>query len=600
LYDNRTISRIRKKHREKRLLRSHPHYDLQNAIENAIFRTMMKRLLLFALDGRADGHVPYLLNALKPFREESLVIAGGLLSSWEETVLAGVSDRVIRCLTGGDAFALWCEALREFEAPAKDFDALLLVSSRCIGPFFPLQEMFEKMEKGSFDFWGVADGASGPECFMEIRRSALESPAFRNFFRERVFRSRQSGREFISCMTAAGFRYGSFVEVKDPRTAPNAGICEPLCRNIAPFLIRNCRMPLLDAAAFAPSDRTTTARGYGVFRALRESGSTYPAELITDSLRRNAPLSHQKDLPETILTADRNGERESVPGLKLGVIFHCHFPDRAGEILPYLANIPVDFDLRVTSSTPEAEKTVRDLAGKLPHVRQILFRETPNRGRDVAPWLCAFPAEEHLSYDLLLKIHLKGSSRMPEAFTAEWMDYTLDSLAGSPALVSAILRAFAEEPALGMVFPPYPPIVTLQCPAAYAGHPADREAGRKILAKMGLNPPPETGMPVFGTGTMFFYRPAALKTLLKAPWTPEDFPPEPLPWRGTAAHAMERIVPYIAQSEGYFFRQSIHTDRLAEAFRTYEDRLLYDVPGVKACLKLLLRSLGRRNKNCRG
>ena len=115
----------------------------------------------------------------------------------------------------------------------------------------------------------------------------------------------------------------------------------------------------------------------------------------------------------------------------------------------------------------------------------------------------------------------------------------MDNLAGSPALIGKILQAFADDPELGTVFPPYPPMVTLQCPTAYAGHPDDAAAGQQILKELKLNPPQETGLPVFSPGTMFWYRPEAIRNLLEKNWTPEDFPPEPLPWRGTAAHAME-------------------------------------------------------------
>ena len=97
-------------------------------------------------------------------------------------------------------------------------------------------------------------------------------------------------------------------------------------------------------------------------------------------------------------------------------------------------------------------------------------------------------------------------------------------------------------------------------------------------------------MPVFSPGTMFYYRPAALKNLFQKPWTPEDFPPEPLPDRGTKAHAMERIVPYIAQANGFYFRHCTHSDNLAEAFRTYENRILYYAPTLKQGLRIFLQS----------
>ena len=433
---------------------------------------------------------------------------------------------------------------------------------------------------------------------MEIRKPMLASPAFRQFFREVGAKCtsfanavKHGETAFSREMTQAGFRYECYVKMADPRPAPNAGILETFSFTCAPFLIRQYRLPLLKVKAFGQVPCSPIFRGSEICRTLRESGSDYPIRLITGFLQRTAPLSWQKNLPDALFTADRTASAGDIPPLKIGVGFHCFRPESAARIAPYLANIPADFDVLATSPDPAAEGALKTAFAALHRMKALHFRLVPNRGRDVAPWLCAFPAEQHLDYDVMLKLHVKTSPQMPEAFTEAWQNYIYDNLAGSPALIAETLRAFAAEPELGTVFPPYPPVVTLQCPTAYAGHPDDAEEGRRILRELGADPPPETGMPVFSPGTMFWYRPKALENLLKKGWTPEDFPPEPLPWRGTAAHAMERIVPYIMQANGYFFRQGIHADRLAEAFRTYENRTIYFTPTLKQALKTFLEAL---------
>jgi len=569
----------------------------------------MKRLLLFVhydRDGRLDDHILYLLSALVPFRAECAVLANSPLSAADEARLAPVADRVIRRENKGFDFGAWADGLREYETRLEtEFDAVLLVNGSCFGPLFPLAEMFESMEKHECDFWGVtehtcANGAPAhlQSYFMEIRKPMLVSPAFRRFFREvgakcTTFENAVKYGEigFSQAMRQAGFRYRTFIRMADLRSAPNAGIGEAFSRNCAPFMIRRYRLPFLKIKAFGQTAFAPVFRGGEIGRALRESGSDYPQGLITGHLRRTAPLSWQKNLPDALVTTDRNAPTGDVPPLRIGVFFHCFRPESAARIAPYLANFPAEFDVLATSPDPAAEAALKAAFAGLPKMKALHFRRTPNRGRDVAPWLCAFPAEQHLGYDVALKLHVKTSPQMPEAFTEAWLDYTYDNLAGSPALIAETLRAFAADPELGTVFPPYPPAVTLQCPTAYAGHPLDAAEGRRILRELELDPPPETGMPVFSPGTMFWYRPKALENLLKKGWSPEDFPPEPLPWRGTAAHAMERIVPYIMQANGYFFRQGIHADRLAEAFRTYENRAIYFKPALKPALKTFLEAL---------
>jgi lipopolysaccharide biosynthesis protein len=57
----------------------------------------------------------------------------------------------------------------------------------------------------------------------------------------------------------------------------------------------------------------------------------------------------------------------------------------------------------------------------------------------------------------------------------------------------------------------------------------------------------------FPNGTMFWCRPAALKPLLNLRLGWEDYPPEPVPYDGTILHAIERILPFVAENQGYHF-----------------------------------------------
>ena len=55
----------------------------------------------------------------------------------------------------------------------------------------------------------------------------------------------------------------------------------------------------------------------------------------------------------------------------------------------------------------------------------------------------------------------------------------------------------------------------------------------------------------FPSGLMFWCRPAALRPLfdLKLSW--DEYPTEPVPIDGTILHAIERLLPLIAEHEGY-------------------------------------------------
>jgi lipopolysaccharide biosynthesis protein len=77
-----------------------------------------------------------------------------------------------------------------------------------------------------------------------------------------------------------------------------------------------------------------------------------------------------------------------------------------------------------------------------------------------------------------------------------------------------------------------------------------RKIAEGLAARKGIKEPlpPFFDFPV---GTMFWARTAALKPLfnLKLGWS--DYPEEPLPNDGTILHALERLLPFVAQHAGY-------------------------------------------------
>ena len=562
----------------------------------------MKRLLIFVqsfADAAGVENSRRLIAALKPFCAQTWVLAAGPLPTDAAETLAGEADRLIAFPEQAAYFA----ALGAFFTGSEsrklaDFDALLLVNSGCIGPLFPLAEMFERMEQDAADFWSVtdysqADDRSGnPAFFLEVRHFAFASAAFARFWRRAV--NRLDGRAALVRALRRGHRGACYIAMPDRRELPRLGLLPPFERTASAYLIRQCRLPILDRAAFGPVPGGSAFGSAAIFSALREAGGIYPLDLLTSHLRRTTPLSWQLNLPGTTLTIARETPATPPPELKFGVILHLFQPSGFPHLASYLENLPLPFDLYLTSPEAGAEKTVRNWAEKVPGVRKVEFRAVVNRGRDILPWLSAFAPETFFDYDVMLKLHLKGSERMPEPFTASWQHFLYDDLLGSPALTTAILTAFAAEPQLGLVFPPYPPMVTRQCPTAFAGHPDDAALVRQLLDACKLHPVPETGMPVFSPGTMFYYRPQAVAALLKKNWQETDFPAEPLPWRGTLAHAIERIVPYAAQASGYYFRHSVHADQLLAAFRAYESCLLYfDAGALRRLWTRLKTKLGR-------
>ena len=100
---------------------------------------------------------------------------------------------------------------------------------------------------------------------------------------------------------------------------------------------------------------------------------------------------------------------------------------------------------------------------------------------------------------------------------------------------------FEHDERLGLVFPDDPYIV---------GWWGNKEHAQALAQKMVLarELPQAFEFPV---GTMFWCRPEALRPLFELRLSWDDYPAEPVPIDGTILHAIERMLPFVAQNQGY-------------------------------------------------
>ena len=239
-------------------------------------------------------------------------------------------------------------------------------------------------------------------------------------------------------------------------------------------------------------------------------------------------------------------EKEDVPTVV--VLVHVHYPDSLDTYQAYLDALPAYVHLLVTSSSQpllrDAKKRLRDK----PYSWELV--EKDNRGRDISALLVA-ARERILEYDYVCFLHDKKSRGPAYLLDTEKMIFSLwhNTLASS-AYVENILDVFQRNPRLGMLFPPdivgerhtfvydntwyvnYQNTVTL---AQWLGLRCDLNPKKKPIAM----------------GTVFWARVKAIRRLLEREWRYEDFPQEPLPVDGALNHAMERILPFVAQDAGY-------------------------------------------------
>lgn len=240
---------------------------------------------------------------------------------------------------------------------------------------------------------------------------------------------------------------------------------------------------------------------------------------------------------------------------RTGLHIHIYNGALAQEFARYLQQFPVPFDVFVTHVKTADRSHLQALFNRdvLPLANAVTIVQTPNRGRDVAPWLSGV-GQELQKYDLCCHAHAKESVQTD--FGPSWRAYLLDNLL-RPDAVRTTLAAFAGDALLGCAFPAM--YRSLREVMHYVDVPlyGSKEEYRMItglLARMGLPATYGRNEQFFSGGTMFWYRPQALQPLLECGLRFEDFPEEPIGVGGTLAHALERIPPLVCTRRGYRVR----------------------------------------------
>ena len=262
--------------------------------------------------------------------------------------------------------------------------------------------------------------------------------------------------------------------------------------------------------------------------------------------------------------------------IKLGFHIHLYYIDICIDFIERLKDFPYPFDLYITITDEKFDKLLQIYFSKeiIPNLRKLRVILVQNRGRDIGPWLIEMK-DIHLEYDLFGHFHTKKND--DTNYGEEWRRYLFDNLLEKNAVID-ILNLFHNDENLGILYPPVYNDVYIVLNSV--GDPPFQELDnvKKILSSIDLPVINNSNEIPFSVGTMFWYRPLALKKLFYQNLLYDDFPQEPIGINGTLAHAIERMPSYIANTAGYSTKIYINPDILSKIFyKLYYNRETYNL-----------------------
>jgi len=216
------------------------------------------------------------------------------------------------------------------------------------------------------------------------------------------------------------------------------------------------------------------------------------------------------------------------------IIIHVFYIDVWEEILKYLEQLKINYDLYITIPPGMDDNDIINMIKDKPDVTVYM---TENRGRDVLPFLQVMNIIGTQTYQYICKLHTKKTG--DSALGNVWRKLLYFDLLGSNKIVKNILNLFKNDSDIGIITGKN----TILDSERYDY--GNTEKIDRLLEKSGLVVPKEY---LFAGGTMFWIRSELLVPIMDLYQNDTlDFEEEKGQKDNTLAHAIERFFGIICQ-----------------------------------------------------
>jgi lipopolysaccharide biosynthesis protein len=249
-----------------------------------------------------------------------------------------------------------------------------------------------------------------------------------------------------------------------------------------------------------------------------------------------------KELPDTVVLPDID-----VPVLRFdpdrpkapqAVTLHIYYPEMWAELRDTLRAVDIPFDLYVTITWRGDETlALRDqIQADFP---QAWVMAVPNKGRDILPFLTLVNAGAFTGYRAVAKLHTKKSPHRADG--DHWRRHLIDGILPATGLADK-LDHFVADPDVAFW------VADGQHFTGQEWWGTNLECTRQVLARAEITLP--EGVLSFPAGSIYWMKPLMVSMVRALNLHADLFEAESAQLDGTLAHAVERVLGFLALAAG--------------------------------------------------
>ena len=238
----------------------------------------------------------------------------------------------------------------------------------------------------------------------------------------------------------------------------------------------------------------------------------------------------------------------------VGIQAHIFYEDLINEIINKTNNIPIKFDLFITTISFLKKNIIEKYIKAYSLANKYEIKIVENKGRDILPFIIQMKNKVK-KYKYFCHVHTK-KSKHDVILGNNWRNYLYENLLGNKQIISEILNDFETFEKLGFIFPEFYYYIIKDI-KEFTNIDFGLNRKNKKYMNFILNqiyPGFEIGDNIiFPSGNMFWAKISAIYQIFKIRFK-KKFPKELNQTNETIMHAIERIWLYLVKLNGFYYK----------------------------------------------